>query len=151
VSIENDLRQAAEEIRAAGLNGWGNTCEQAAARIAGLEAELERVKRAAINGMNAALTEQLERAEAALRELGKHPESCGDDCVSELARQDALAELVAARADAERYRRLRLLATQWPTTVLVVNYNIGHDWRTADAPDEIDGVVDNAIAARGAA
>lgn len=60
------------------------------------------------------------------------------------------AELVAARADAERYRELRRLATAWPQTVLVVNINIGHDWRTADAPEEIDSVVDAAIdAARG--
>ncbi len=61
------------------------------------------------------------------------------------------AELAAALVDAERYRELRRLATTWPTTALVVNYNIGHDWRTADVPDEIDRVVDAAIAARGAA
>ena len=60
------------------------------------------------------------------------------------------AELAAALADAERYRELRRLTTTWPTTVLVVNYNIGHTWHTADAPDEIDGVLDDAIAARGA-
>ena len=55
------------------------------------------------------------------------------------------AELEALRADAERYRELRRLATAWPQTVLVVNINIGHDWRTADAPEEIDSVVDAAI------
>jgi len=59
------------------------------------------------------------------------------------------AELVAARVDAERYRELRRLATAWPQTVLVVNINIGHDWRTADAPEEIDRVVDAAIDAAG--
>ncbi len=67
------------------------------------------------------------------------------------ALEQAEAELAAARVDAERYRELRRLATQWPQTVLVVNINIGHDWRTADAPNEIDSVVDAAIAARGAA
>lgn len=49
------------------------------------------------------LRTRVERAEAALRELGKHPESCGDDCVSELARQDALAELAALRDKALRF------------------------------------------------
>ena len=50
------------------------------------------------------LRARAERAEAALRELGKHPESCGDDCVSELARQDALAELAALRAERDALR-----------------------------------------------
>ena len=64
--------------------------------------------------------------------------------------QNAEAEAAGLRADAERYRELRRLATAWPQTVLVVNINIGHDWRTADAPEEIDSVVDAAIdAARG--
>lgn len=44
------------------------------------------------------LRARAERAEAALRQLGKHPESCGDDCVSELARLDVLAERDALRA-----------------------------------------------------
>jgi len=134
----------------------------AKARIAELEAELERVKRAAINGMNAAtahghgLVEQAARLRAESNPDALESERAMNAALTEqleraeLARQDALAELAAALADAERYRELRRLTTTWPTTVLVVNYNIGHTWHTADAPDEIDGVLDDAIAARGA-
>ncbi len=39
MSDEKWLRQAAEEIRKEGHYGWGNTCEQAADRIAELEAD----------------------------------------------------------------------------------------------------------------
>jgi hypothetical protein len=35
------LRQTADEIRAEGHNGWGNTCEQAADEIKRLQAEIE--------------------------------------------------------------------------------------------------------------
>ena len=44
MSDEKWLRQAAEEIRKEGHYGWGNTCEQAADRIAELEAENARLR-----------------------------------------------------------------------------------------------------------
>ena len=42
MSEEKWLRQAADEIRKEGHYGWGNTCEQAADRIAELEETLEQ-------------------------------------------------------------------------------------------------------------
>ena len=69
----------------------------------------------------------------------------------ELEAMRAVLALVRAHdVDAERWRALLTLATKWPQTVLVVNINIGHDWHTADAPEQIQEVVDAAIdAARG--
>jgi hypothetical protein len=42
VTVEEILRKAAAEIRAANINGWGNACEAGADRIRALEAALER-------------------------------------------------------------------------------------------------------------
>ena len=126
------------------------------ARIAELEAENKQLGDAYERNTNAAmqLHARAERAEADAEigrkwRAGSSLETWFPYTAEELTR--LRAERVAARADAERYRELRRLATQWPQTVLVVNINTGHDWRTADVPDEIDSVVDGAIAARGAA
>lgn len=51
MSDEKWLRQAAEEIRKEGHYGWGNTCEQAADRIAELEAENQRLRGGIANAM----------------------------------------------------------------------------------------------------
>lgn len=67
-------------------------------------------------------------------------------------REAMAAVLAVVRAhdqDGERWRQLIKLATQWPQTVLVVNINIGHDWHTADAPKQIQDVVDAAMRAEG--
>lgn len=69
------------------------------ARIAELEAQVA-AQHDAMRTEWKDLLARAERAEAALRQLGKHPESCGDDCVSELARLDVLAERDALRAAA---------------------------------------------------
>jgi len=163
-SHANWLRRAAEEIAKVGHYGWGNTCEGAAEHIDALEAELaalriendalrdelQKVRRAAISGMDAAT----QHGRGLVQQAAKlRAESNPDALESERAMNAALteqlerAEAAAAglRANAERYRELRRLATAWPQTVLVVNINIGHDWRTADAPEEIDSVVDAAI------
>ena len=88
--------------------------EHLRAHIAALEAELERVKRAAINGMNAAtahghgLVEQAARLRAESNPDALESERAMNAALTEqleraeLARQDALAELAAARVDAER-------------------------------------------------
>lgn len=120
--IENDaLRDELQKVRRAAISGMDAATQHGrglAQQAAKLRAESNPDALESERAMNAALTEQLERAEAAAAGL---------------------------RADAERYRELRRLATAWPQTVLVVNINIGHDWRTADAPEEIDSVVDAAI------
>lgn len=106
------------------------------ARIAELEAELERVKRAAINGMNAAtahghgLVDQAARLRAESNPDALESERAMNAALTEqleraeLARQDALAELAAALVDAERYRWLR---AAHPNTAAIY-WNIGHDW-----------------------
>lgn len=43
---EKWLRQAAEEIRREGHNGWGNTCEQAADEIASLQKRVIELEKA---------------------------------------------------------------------------------------------------------
>lgn len=107
------------------------------ARIAELEAERDELVRFKEDAILACAKHRCSKWEAALMD-------------AEARAEKAEAEVERLRADAERYRELRRLATAWPQTVLVVNINIGHDWRTADAPEEIDSVVDAAIdAARG--
>ena len=67
--VEKWLRIAAEEIRADGHAGWGNTCEDGANHIAGLEryiAEIERGKVEAL-GMAAELEAELARETSAYR------------------------------------------------------------------------------------
>ncbi|MEO0437906.1 MAG: hypothetical protein AAF098_13455 [Pseudomonadota bacterium] len=51
---EKWLRQAAEEIREDGHNGWGNTCEQAADFIAELEKDRDRLEWMFKNNANVA-------------------------------------------------------------------------------------------------
>ena len=54
------LRQAAEEIRREGHNGWGNTCEQAADDHDALRAEVERLQVALSDAeFRATATEQI--------------------------------------------------------------------------------------------
>ena len=88
------------------LCACGGKIAKLRARIAELEAQVA-AQHDAMRTEWKDLLARAERAEAALRQLGKHPESCGDDCVSELARLDLLAERDALRADVERYRWLR--------------------------------------------
>lgn len=63
--------------------------------------------------------------------------------------EHCLAVVRAHDRDGERWRTLLRLATQWPQTLLVVNINIGHDWHTADTPQQIIDVVDAAMRAEG--
>lgn len=105
------LREAAEQIAKAGHNGWGNTCLDAAASIealvADLAAERARADRAeAANVDTVWLVKDHERLEAALRELGKHPEECDDEsgaCVSHLAYEDVKADRDRLRAALDFY------------------------------------------------
>lgn len=121
------------------------------ASIAELEAELERVKRAAINGMNAAtahghgLVEQAARLRAESNPDALESERAANAMLTEQLQQ-AEAERDALRADAERYRWLRE-----KYTIVLLNgeteMRITHGPR-ASSKSGIDDVID---AARGAA
>ena len=91
----SDIDWGGKPVPVTRLCGWDWVpLDIAQARIAALEAALTAER------------ERADRAEGALRELGKHPEECADDggaCVSHLAYEDCTAERDALR---ERVARL---------------------------------------------
>ena len=73
-----------------------------------------------------------------------------DGCPGAVDSMRAVLAVVRAHdQDGERWRTLLRLATRWPQTELVVNINIGHDWHTADTPQQIIDVVDAAMREEG--
>jgi|ERR1700690_1575671 len=67
MNVEEILRKAAAEIRAANINGWGNACEAGADRIRELEAQLERCRTANVYDGN--VHKRVSELEAALRKI----------------------------------------------------------------------------------
>ena len=64
--VEKWLRIAAEEIRADGHAGWGNTCEDGANHIAGLERYIAEIERGKVEALGMAA--ELEAENARLRD-----------------------------------------------------------------------------------
>lgn len=78
--VEKWLRIAAEEIRADGHAGWGNTCEDGANHIAGLERYIAEIERGKVEALGMAA--ELEAENARLRETNAataHRACCGSE------------------------------------------------------------------------